>query len=175
MLITVLCICSSWTPLDHLVSCEHHLDTMWTTIALEALAKIVSWPHVNPKDNTWYFMLWMLWNIDDQCRGPSIEKKDHLAGKVNRAQSSNRSVGLFFSFKSLDSPDVPINAPVCKVMVGLVQESNNFLPVFAEMYLFMQVSEFCQVCHCYHFWHTFWSLFILLPHLSPPQPNSPIQ
>ena len=41
--------------------------------------------------------------------------------------------------KIWDSPDVTINAPVCKVMVGLVQESHNFLPVFAEISLFMQV------------------------------------
>ena len=46
-----------------------------------------------------------------------------------------------------DLPDITINAPVCKVMVGLVQESHNFLPVFAAMSLFMQVSEFGQVCH----------------------------
>ena len=50
---------------------------------------------------------------------------------------------------------VAVNAPVSKVMVGLVQESHNFLPVFAETFLFVQVSEFCQVCHQNHFWKTF--------------------
>ena len=55
----------------------------------------------------------------------------------------------FLLDKIWDSPDVTINAPVCKVMVGLVQESHNFLPVFAAMSLFMQVSEFGLVCHQY--------------------------
>ena len=53
----------------------------------------------------------------------------------------------FLLDKICDLPDITINAPVCKVMVGLVQESYNFLPVFAAMSLFMQVSEFGQVCH----------------------------
>ena len=53
----------------------------------------------------------------------------------------------FLLDKIWDLPDITINAPVCKVMVGLVQESHNFLPVFTAMSLFMQVSEFGRVCY----------------------------
>ena len=54
---------------------------------------------------------------------------------------------IFLLAKIWDLPDISINAPVSKVMVGLVQESHNFLPVFAETSLFMQVSELGKVCH----------------------------
>ena len=54
---------------------------------------------------------------------------------------------IFLLDKIWDLPDISINAPVSKVMVGLVQESHNFLPVFAETSLFMQVSELGKVCH----------------------------
>ena len=97
---------------------------------------------------------------------------------------NNNTIDCHFLLdKNWDSPDVTINAPICKVMVGLVQESHNFLPVFAAISLFMQVSEFCQVCHQNHtvqnaktahllapfnLIQVNRSLIILLPHLFHP-------